>query len=352
MNIQLGVKSQALSKLMILVFCLLWAGGIFADDKAEKKVIVVTVKPLSELVVNQHSSVPASVIGINQPILSSQISALVNKINVDTGDYVKKGSVLVELDCRDYQHALQQSRASLLSRKAQAAFADKTYKRNKRLIKQSTIPQNSLDQSEADHLAIQADLSALQSQLKRAELTVERCRITAPFSGQIIKRMVQKGQLVSPATPLLELLETSNLQVSAELSHEQVKGVKRAAQVMFKANGVETKLTLHKVVDLIKENTRTQEVRFKLAEKNALVVGTAGRVIWKDTQAKLPANYVSLRDGKLGVLILQADKKTVQFVALTGTQEGQAADIDLPLDTLIIDNGRINVKDKQVVDVK
>lgn len=54
------------------------------------------------------------------------------KIKVDIGDNVKKGSVLVELDCRDYQYTVKQTKAAYLARKAQATFAKKTFLRNAR----------------------------------------------------------------------------------------------------------------------------------------------------------------------------------------------------------------------------
>lgn len=343
-----------LSGLMWLVLLIMPVHVLHAEEQGEA-VKTITVKKLSELIVQNEHSVPATVISLNQPMLSAQISAKVDKIIVDVGDNVKKGSVLLSLDCRDYQNTLQQANASYLARKAQAAFAEKTYKRNKKLVHQSTLPQSALDQAESEYLSIQADLSALNIQRKSAELNVERCQIKAPFSGQITKRQVQRGQLVSPNTPLFELLQTHNLQLSAELTLKQSKQVKQARKILFRAGGQETSVSLYKIVSLVKASTRTQSARFKLPEASALVVGTAGRLVWKSSQPQLQASYISQREGKKGVLTLQENnkrQKIVKFIPLADVQEGQAADIDLPLDTLIVDRGRLTVQDKQVVNVK
>ena len=283
-------------------------------------------------------------------MLSSQLAAKVEKIHVDIGDNVKKGEVLIELDCRDYQYARQQARATYLARKAQAAFSEKKYQRNKQLVRQSTIPQNTLDQSESEFLSVQADINALKAQLSVAALNVERCKIKAPLSGQITQRQVQKGQLVSANTPLLELLQTTNLQVSAELSSKQSRQIKQVKNFYFNANGKKSSLKLYKIVSLVKENTRLQTVRFHLPKDSSWVAGTAGRIIWEDKQPQLPASYLSRRNGKLGVLIVEKD--TVKFIELKGAEEGQAADIDLPLDTQIVDNGRLIVSDKQIVKIQ
>ena len=348
----LSITGLLQSLLMVtLLFCFFVPLGVL---QAEEEIKIVTVKKLSDLIVKGEHSVPAKVISLNQPMLSAQISAKVKKINVDVGDNVKKGVVLLELDCRDYQNALQQAKAGYLARKAQAAFAEKTYKRNKKLVQQSTLPQSALDQAESEYLSVQADLSALNIKQKSAELNVERCQIKAPFTGQITQRKVQKGQLVSPNTPLFELLQTTNLQLSAELTHQQSKQVKQSENIIFRANGKETMARLHKIVSLVKEATRTQLARFTLPKESDLVVGTAGRLVWKNKQAQLKASYISQRGGKKGVLIVQNNqsKQTVKFIPLDNVQEGQAADIDLPLDTLIIDNGRLTVQNNQVVTVK
>ena len=328
---------------------IIFSSTVQADD-IKTEITHITVKTLSDIALNKEQSIPANVLSLNKPMLSAQISAKVEKINVDIGDNVKKGDVLIVLDCLDYQYAQQQARANYLARKAQAAFAKKTYKRNKRLAQQATIPRNSLDQSESEYLSIKSDIEGLKAQLNTAGLNVKRCKITAPFSGQITQRQVQKGQLVSANTLLLELLQTKNLQVSAELSSKQSQQIKQADKIYFKADGKRSAVKLHKIVSLIKENTRTQSVRFLLPDENTWITGTAGRIVWKNSQAQLPADYLSKRNGKLGVLIV--NKNTVEFIALKEAEEGQATSIDLPANTQIVDSGRLTVHDKQVVKIQ
>ncbi len=322
---------------------------IFADEVSKSTKVIVTVKPLSSLIFHAQINIAATVISLNKPIISAQVSAVVKKVYADIGDKLNKGDVLLALDCRDYEYALQQARAALRARKSQANFADKSYQRNQRLLKQSTIPQTTMDKSEADYLAIQADLISLKAQVKQAELAVERCQIKAPFAGEVTQRQVQKGQLVNIGTPLFEFMQSDHLQITAELSAQQVRDIQQADAIYFSANAKKTTIKLVKLVDLLKETTKTQTARFSFVQGNKFIAGTAGRVIWKAGQAKLPAAYISRRNGQFGVLTLQADKKTVHFVPLADVQEGQPVAIDLPLDTWIIDKGRINLKDKQVV---
>ena len=121
-----------------------------AYSNTEQPIATITVKPLNSLLLATEHSAPAHIISLNQSQLSAQLSAEVKKIKVDIGDNVKKGSVLVELDCRDYRYIAQQTKATYLARKAQATFAKKTFLRNQKLIQQSTIPRASLEQAEAE----------------------------------------------------------------------------------------------------------------------------------------------------------------------------------------------------------
>jgi RND family efflux transporter MFP subunit len=316
-----------------------------SNNAAAKKIAHITVKPLKSIALKTEQSAPAHISSLNQSQLSTQISAEVKKINVDIGDTVKQGNVLMELDCRDYHYVKQQAKATYLARKAQARFAKKTFQRNKKLILQSTIPQSSLEQAESDHLSIQEDLKALKAQFNNTELNTERCIIKAPFAGQITRRYVQKGQLVAPNTPVLELLQTAKLSVTAELSSNKTHSVKQAKQVFFNTNGNNTLVHLDKIVALIKENTQTQTTRFSLTHnKHHLIAGETGRIVWQHQQTQLPANFLSQRNGQQGVLIARRKKDNnidnnqaiVKFVPLHSAQEGQAADISLSLNTLLM----------------
>jgi len=352
-----------LIQLSLLSFSFLYSHAAHSNtsnNEAAKKIAHISVKPLKSIALKAEQSAPAHISSLNQSQLSTQISAVVKKINVDMGDRVKQGSVLVELDCRDYYYAKQQAKATYLARKAQARFAKKTFQRNKKLILQSTIPQSSLEQAESDHLSIQEDLKALKAQLNNTELNIERCLIKAPFAGQITQRYVQKGQLVTPNTPILELLQTAKLYVTAELSNNKTNSIKKAKQIFFNTKGDNTLVHLDKIVALIKENTQTQTTRFSLENnKHQLITGETGRIVWQHSQTQLPADYLSQRNGQQGVLIAQRKKTKgndnnknqaiVKFIPLHAAQEGQATDINLSLSTLIIDSGRLIVNDKQIV---
>ena len=86
----------------------------------------------------------------------------------------------------------------------------------------------------------------------------------------------------------------------------------------------------------------------------SLITGIVGRIIWTSTLKKLPAEYLSQRQGQLGVLLLKSEgsEQQVHFEVLPQAQEGRATFITLPKDTLVIDQGRLHVQDQQIVTVE
>jgi RND family efflux transporter MFP subunit len=272
--------------LLILLFSATAFGDTIANQKPHIK---VTVKPLSELLISSKSSVPASIISLNHAVLGAQISGKVNKVKVKTGDIVSKNTLLLEMDCRDYVLAKKQAQAGLESAKAQQALANKQYTRNLQLRKLKTIPQNLLDESILQTQVVRADIAVKKAALKQSELAIERCKIRAPFTGQITERLVSVGQLLAPNSPVFKLLQTQALEVSAALTSSDVVNAKGASGLFFTRGSLRTPVTFRSVVNEVNEGSRTQQALLVPENSKGLVVGYSGRLEWIGRRSMLPA---------------------------------------------------------------
>jgi RND family efflux transporter MFP subunit len=331
--------------------CFLYFLILFSFAYAEETAITrVTVKPLSDLVSAVSNSTPANVVSLNYATLSAQISGKANTLHFNTGDPVKQGDVLVEMDCRDYRYALQQAKAGFAAAKAQRQFAEKQYLRNQQLRKSRTISQDLLDRAILDRATSMADIEAKQALLKKAELAVERCKIKAPYDGQVTAKFISQGQLLAPDIPILKLMQTNNLEIQAELTAREVVDVKKSSRILFVSGDDSIPVQLRAIVREIKENTRTQEVRLKPGNVSDLSSGQSGRLVWKAKHLLLPAQYLSRRNGELGVLLAK-DNKAI-FHKLPDAQEGQPAKIDLPDSTLVIDTNRFRLRVNETIKIE
>jgi membrane fusion protein, multidrug efflux system len=143
--------------------------------------------------------------GIN---LSTQVAGNVVKINFKSGQRVKQGDFLIQLDDRVEQAQLENNRAAL-------KLAEITYLRNKVLTEQGAVSKQTSDEATAKYQQAQASVAELQALLSYKH-------ITAPFGGKIGIENISLGQYVKPGDNLVPLQALSPLYVYFYLPEKYV----------------------------------------------------------------------------------------------------------------------------------
>lgn len=137
--------------------------------------------------VSINQSVPASIISLQNAWISAEVAANIKVIKKDVGDKVKKGSVLAQLDCREFEIQQQQAKADLASLKAKlpgiqaridsAKSEVVANKSSVRLLKaQSQAAIANVNASQADVGRIQSQRQAEQAQCRLATQDLQRAR--------------------------------------------------------------------------------------------------------------------------------------------------------------------------------
>ena len=183
-----------------------------------------------------------------------------------------------------------------------------------------------------------ADLRTQLAQQQLAEIDVQRCSITAPFDAIVAQRLGSEGSLANPGTPLLELVQITQLEVSAELRGNEGDSLADAQTPHFSYQGQRYRVSMRALPPLIDERSRTREARLTFDDGNA-PVGAAGRLHWSSRERRLPAHFLVRRKGQLGIFLAR-DAEAV-FQALPGAIEGQPAPVqNLADDEQLITEGR------------
>lgn len=319
-------RLSRLSRLLCAGLLLALGTSAFAADEPDKRLI--TSQALSDLIIYPEHSAPASVVSVNDSRLSAQISAPITHFAVQVGDTVEKGATLVSLDCRDYQLARQRAVSRWTLTKQQLGRASVLRKKN-------NISQEALDQRKNEYE--DADFAR-----KQAVLNEQRCVISAPFDGIVLERLAGEGELASPGTVLLRLLDRSRIEVSAQVPVDQVGQLSGARALYFATNHQRWPLALRVSTPAINTQARNREVRLHFSQDQAMP-GAAGRLLWQSAQAHLPAEMLTQRDEHLGVFVLKDGH--ARFEILPDALEGRPARVDLPLDSAIIVQGRQALND-------
>jgi multidrug efflux pump subunit AcrA (membrane-fusion protein) len=200
--------------------------------------------------------------------LASKLLGTIEAIHVREGDRVKQGDTLVLIDQRQVNAALRMAEASLSEAKkaltaaisasdaarASEKLALATYERYLNLKKDDSISAQEFDEIEARYGQAKAALGqadamieAATARIKQAEAALATARvnrkdavITAPHDGIITGKMVDKGDLAKPGTPLLTLETTRGFCVDVVLPETYIDYVQPRQKVSVKVPALKT----------------------------------------------------------------------------------------------------------------
>jgi len=130
--------------------------------------------------------------------LSSQIAARIEEMPFRPGERFEEGDVLVRFDCRVFRAERDKVQAELEG-------VRKKLESHRRLDEMGSI-------SRLKVVSAEAELAQTEAELRIARINVDRCTVTAPFDGRVVKRQARAHQSVKRHQELLEIVDHSNLQ--------------------------------------------------------------------------------------------------------------------------------------------
>jgi membrane fusion protein, multidrug efflux system len=139
-----------------------------------------------------------------------QISGPLVKIAFTEGQMVKRGDLLVQIDPRPYQAALDQAAGQLKRDQAALANAKVDQERYKTLLAQNSVSDQTFATQVATVAQDEATVATDQATLEAAKLNLEYCRITSPVAGLVGLRQVDIGNLMQANTT--EIVVVTQLQ--------------------------------------------------------------------------------------------------------------------------------------------
>ncbi len=167
----------------------------------------------------------ASIVPFAQASLSFKSSGYVTSIqqvvgadgrrrDVGTGDYVVSGAVLARIRQQDLKNQVDQAEAQVSQATAQHVQAGQDYERAKALYATQSLTRPDFDQAQAKFDSTLAAVNQTNAVLHQAQLALDDADLKAPFSGYILTRNIELGNLASPAATAFTIADTSAVKVS------------------------------------------------------------------------------------------------------------------------------------------
>lgn len=153
--------------------------------------------------------------------LKSKASGEILEVRAETGDSVKAGELLVQIDKRNPRNSLAQAQAQLEAAQARRSIAKAQAERAERLLASRTINEVDYEQTQLEFANAKAEVVRSEVAVETARIQMEDTDVRAPMAGIIIERLVEKGQVIS--SPIMDVGGGTLLMKMADLRTVQVR---------------------------------------------------------------------------------------------------------------------------------
>ena len=163
--------------------------------------------------------------------LGFRVAGKLIKRQVESGQRVKAGQVLAQLDPQDYQLAVDAAQAQLGAAVTNRDLAGADFKRFKELRDQNFISSAELERREAALKAAQAQVDQAQAQLTAQRNQGSYANLVADAAGVVTAVEAEPGQVVSAGTPVVRIAQDGPRDAVFSVSEDKVSAIRLGAPV-------------------------------------------------------------------------------------------------------------------------
>ncbi|MGA2903232.1 MAG: efflux RND transporter periplasmic adaptor subunit [Candidatus Korobacteraceae bacterium] len=273
----------------------------------------VKVQTVQDQPIGDASEYVATIKSRHSATIMSDVEGWIFGIHVHSGQLVRKGDTLMEIDPRMQQAMVSNYDSQRRSKEAALAWAKSQYERTKALAAGGVVSKQDLDQAQSAYDGALADVKALDAQITQQQVQLKYYSVFAPTDGIVGDVPVHVGDRVTNTTALTTIDERSGLEVYIPIPSEHARDIRMGAPVeVVDQSG---KVLLRTNVDFISPqiDTGTQSVLVKAPADQAANVLRAmqlvrARIVWSTHSGiTVPVIAVTRVSGQFFAFIAQQD---------------------------------------------
>ena len=314
------------------------------------KVAIASVKDMASV-----TMVPGTVVSRNDARLSAEVTGRLTLV-ADVGTEVAKGDPVAEIEDTTLQLQHIELQALVTRAEAKLRFLENEEKRFTQLAESNLAAATQLEQTRSDRDVARGDLAVARARLEQNQDQLERTRISAPYAGIVVERLMTPGERVEEGSNVVRLVDQHNLEVIARASLEYFSFVERG-QLLDIRTGSQTAFgVVRTVVAVGDENTHQFELRLDL-DGNPFPVGQTLRIAIPTSGSRevltVPRDALVLRPEGQSVFVVDANNQAQQIRVTVGVGQGEHIEIlgaVSPGDKVVI-RGNERLQPGQAVDI-
>ena len=278
-----------------------------------------------------------------QVAVVSEAAGKVVSLKIKNGDFVKRGATLLSVDNDLLDIQLQTVSTNLLK-------AENDYSRLKNLLGDGGVTQQQIDDAKLG-------IDNLRLQIEALEKQISMTYVTAPISGIISNKKIEKGSLVSPSMPIANITDISVLKLQIYLTEEQVVNIKKGDKVKIQIDIFPEKKLEGRVsfIDINAGPSRRYLIEIDVKNNNrAIKAGMTATAYFAGGEKKevlaVPRESIvgNLQNAK--IYVVENDKAILKNIR-TGAIIGDMVQVKngLDLNETIVTSGQINLEDGMAI---
>ena len=191
-------------------------GGRGAFPPMDVQTVVLEPKPVA-----QSSEFVATIRSLNSTTVQPQVEGIVRQVFVRAGERVGVGQPLIQIDPDKQQATNTVTESQRASREADLAFARQQLSRMQKLFEAGAVSRAELEQAETAQKTAEAQLAAVQSQIREDQVQLQYYRVTAPSAGIVGEIVVRQGDRVTPSTVITTIDQPEGLEAYVNVPLER-----------------------------------------------------------------------------------------------------------------------------------
>jgi RND family efflux transporter MFP subunit len=264
----------------------------------------VKVQEARATAVNDATEYVATLKSRDSAVIMPQVEGQVTKIFVHSGDSVRPGAPLMEIDPLKQQATVKSQESSRAAQQANLSWAKQQYDRAQGLYAAGIVSKQDLDQAKSALDAAQAQMDSLDAQVREQEVQLHYYNVVAPRAGIVGDIPVRVGDRVTTSTQLTTVDQPGSLEiyVYVPIEHSAQLKMNLPVQVLDSDGKVQANSRISFISPQVDNTTQTVLVKARIpnstdALRQSQFIRT--RIIWGTHQSpEVPILAVSRLAGQ------------------------------------------------------
>jgi RND family efflux transporter MFP subunit len=293
---------------------------------------LVTLATAESRPLEETTDYVATMKSLQSTTIQPQIDGQITQILVKSGDRVRQGAPLMQIDSRRQQAAVSSEEAERAAREAAVAFAQQQAQRTRDLYAAGAISKQEQERADTELRTAEASLKALQAQVRQQEVQLRYFTIAAPTAGVIGDVPVRVGHVVTPQTVLTTIDQNETLEVYVSVPIERAAALKRGLPIQILSNDRDETLAttaVNFISPRVDDQTQSILVKGQVRNPSGALRGlqsVRARIVWKTSPGlTIPVTAVLRVSGQFFAFVaedaggkLVAKQRAIRVGPITG----------------------------------